>query len=82
MIIDQAIGKTGLRLESDPMRMRRSHQITSGMSLLLGYDTGTTLYPCPPLTRPVFRARLTYVSQRHLRLGLFTTYVVRSPVVF
>ena len=32
------IGKTGLRFESDPMSMRRSHQITSGMSLLLGYD--------------------------------------------
>ena len=40
MITDQAIGKTGLRLESDPMSMHRSHQITSGMSLLLGYDSG------------------------------------------
>ena len=40
MIIYQAIGKTGLRLKSDPMSMRRSHQITSGMSLLRGYDVG------------------------------------------
>ena len=40
MITDQAIEKTGLRLESDPMSMRRSCQLISGMSLLLGYDSG------------------------------------------
>ena len=33
--------ETCSRVEPDPMSMRRGRQLTSGMSLLLGYDTGT-----------------------------------------
>ena len=40
IVSDKALRKSGLRLESDPMSMRKGRQLTSGMSLLLGYDSG------------------------------------------
>ena len=39
-ITDKTPRQTWLRLEHDPLSMRRGRQLTSGMSLLLRYDMG------------------------------------------